>query len=48
VHLWVIFGEWVEILQELQPYLAELIRRTILPKNSVSVKIAAIDQRTNL
>lgn len=48
VHIWIIFDEWAEIPQELQPYLAELIRRTILPNNGVTVKIAAIDQRTNL
>lgn len=48
VHIWIIFDEWAEIPQELQPYLAELIRRTILPNSGVTVKIAAIDQRTNL
>jgi len=48
VHIWIIFDEWAEIPQDLQPYLAEMIRRTILPNNQITVKIAAIDQRTNL
>lgn len=48
VHTWIIFDEWAEIPQDLQPYLAEMIRRTILPNNNITVKIAAIDQRTNL
>ena len=48
VHTWVLFDEWAEIPQELQPYLAELIRRTILPNGMITIKIAAIEQRTNL
>ncbi len=48
VHVWILFDEWAEVPQELQPYLAELIRRTILPNNGITVKIAAIEQRTNL
>lgn len=48
IHIWIIFDEWAEIPQDLQPYLAEMIRRTILPNNHITVKIAAIDQRTNL
>lgn len=46
--VWIIFDEWAEIPQELQPYLAELLRRTILPNSSFTVKIAAIEQRTNM
>jgi hypothetical protein len=48
VHIWVLFDEWAEIPQELQPYLAELVRRTILPNGMITIKIAAIEQRTNL
>jgi len=47
-HIWIIFDEWAEIPIDLQPYLAELIRRTILPNKFCTVKIAAIDQRTNM
>jgi hypothetical protein len=47
-HIWIIFDEWAEIPIDLQPYLAELIRRTILPNKYCTIKIAAIEQRTNL
>lgn len=45
--LWLILDEWSEIPLDLQPYLADLIRRTILPVRGVTVKIAAIEQRCN-
>ena len=38
--------EWSEIPIDLQPYLADLIRRTILPVNSLTVKIASIEHRS--
>lgn len=47
-HIWILFDEWAEIPTDLQPYLAELIRRTILPNKNITVKIAAIEQRTKL
>ena len=43
--LWIILDEWSELPLDLQPYLADLLRRTILPIKGVSVKIAAIEQR---
>jgi hypothetical protein len=43
--LWLIFDEWSEVPLDLQPYLADLLRRTILPIKGVSIKIAAIEQR---
>jgi hypothetical protein len=43
--LWIILDEWSEIPLDLQPYLADLLRRTVLPIKGVSVKIAAIEQR---
>jgi hypothetical protein len=43
--LWIILDEWSEIPLDLQPYLADLLRRTILPLRGVTVKIAAIEQR---
>lgn len=48
VHVWIIFDEWAEIPIDLQPFLAEMIRRTILPNRNITVKIAAIEQRTCL
>ena len=44
-HVWIIFDEWSEIPLDIQPYLSELIRRTILPNRAITVKIAAIEQR---
>jgi hypothetical protein len=43
--LWIVLDEWSEIPLDLQPYLADLLRRTILPVRGVTVKIAAIEQR---
>lgn len=43
--LWIILDEWSEIPLDLQPYLADLLRRTVLPLRGVTVKIAAIEQR---
>lgn len=45
--LWLLIDEWSEIPIDLQPYLADLLRRTLLPINSCTVKIAAIEHRTN-
>ncbi|MEN2436802.1 hypothetical protein AAH994_15410, partial [Weeksellaceae bacterium A-14] len=46
--VWILIDEWAEVPQELQPYLAELLRRTILPNSNFVLKIAAIEQRTNI
>lgn len=45
--LWLLIDEWSEVPLELQPYLADLIRRTILPAQKCVVKIAAIEHRSN-
>lgn len=45
--LWILLDEWSEVPLDLQPYLADLLRRTVFPVSGVSVKIAAIEQRTN-
>ncbi|WP_461449731.1 ORC-CDC6 family AAA ATPase [Mucilaginibacter sp.] len=46
-HVWIIFDEWSEVPLDIQPYLSELIRRTILPNRLITVKIAAIEQRAD-
>ena len=38
--------EWVAIPYELQPYLADLLRRALFPIKGLVVKIAAIEQRS--
>lgn len=45
--LWLVLDEWSEIPLDLQPYLADLLRRTLFPIPGVAVKIAAIGQRCN-
>lgn len=45
--LWVLVDEWSEVPLELQPYLADLFRRTLLPIDRVVVKIAAIEHRSS-
>jgi hypothetical protein len=42
-----ILDEWSAIPLDLQPYLADLIRRAVFPVRGITVKIAAIEQRSN-
>jgi hypothetical protein len=44
--IWLLIDEWSEIPIDLQPYLADMIRRTILPVNNITVKIASIEHRS--
>jgi hypothetical protein len=46
--LLLILDEWSTIPLELQPYLADFIRRALFPVRGLTVKIAAIEQRTSL
>lgn len=43
--IWVLLDEWSEVPLDLQPYLADLLRRTLFTIQGTSVKIAAIEQR---
>ena len=45
--LLVILDEWSTVPLELQPFLADLVRRALFPVPGLTVKIAAIEQRTN-
>jgi len=45
--VWFLVDEWSEVPIDLQPYLADLFRRVVLPLNDLTVKIAAIEHRTN-
>jgi hypothetical protein len=44
--LWLLIDEWSEVPLDLQPMLADLLRRAVLPIPGVTVKIAAIAQRS--
>jgi hypothetical protein len=46
--IWLILDEWSVVPIELQPFLADLIRRSVFPTRGYSVKIGAVEQRTNL
>lgn len=46
--LLIVLDEWSTIPLELQPYLADLIRRAVFPVAGITVKIAAIERRSNL
>lgn len=44
--LWLLIDEWSEIPLDLQPYLADLLRRAVLPIGPITVKIGAIEHRS--
>ena len=46
--VWLLLDEWSEIPVDIQPYLADLLRRCVLPLSNVTLKIAAIEHRSNL
>ncbi|MFF1612934.1 hypothetical protein ACFVYA_34635 [Amycolatopsis sp. NPDC058278] len=43
--LWLLLDEWSSVPLDLQPFLADLLRRSVLPVRGVTVKIAAIEHR---
>ncbi|OOV15788.1 hypothetical protein [Deinococcus sp. LM3] len=45
--LYIILDEWSAIPEELQPYLADMLKRSYMTVRQISVKIAAIEQRSN-
>ncbi|MBU3008643.1 ATP-binding protein [Cobetia amphilecti] len=45
--LWILLDEWSSIPFEIQPYLADLIRRSLFPIQGITVKIAAIEHRSD-
>jgi hypothetical protein len=46
--LWILIDEWSVVPIDLQPLLADLIRRALLPTPNTTVKLAAIEQRTTI
>jgi len=44
--IWLFLDEWSAVPIDLQPYLADIIRRCIFPVRGISVKIAAIQHRS--
>jgi len=46
--LWLLMDEWSHIPLDLQPIVADFMRRCLLPVRGLTVKVAAIEQRTSL
>ena len=46
--IWVFLDEWSVVPNDLQPLLADLLRRSLFPVRGITVKIGAIEQRTTL
>lgn len=44
--VWVLLDEWSEIPFDLQPLIADLLKRALLPVRGLTVKIGAIEQRS--
>ncbi|TDV46173.1 hypothetical protein [Actinophytocola oryzae] len=44
--LWLLLDEWSSVPRDLQPFLADLLRRAVLPVGGLTVKIAAIERRS--
>lgn len=44
--IWLLLDEWSEVPYELQPYLADLLRRTVITLQKVTIKIGAIEHRS--
>ena len=44
--IWLLLDEWSVVPLELQPYLADLFRRAVFPAKAVTVKIGAIERRS--
>lgn len=45
--VWLLLDEWSDVPLDLQPFLADLLRRSLMTANGVTVKICAIEQRTS-
>jgi hypothetical protein len=45
--LYVLIDEWSSLPADIQPYLAEFIKRTLLPIQDVTIKVAALEYRTH-
>jgi hypothetical protein len=45
--LWILIDEWSSTPLDLQPLLGDLVRRSVFPVNGITVKIGAIEQRSD-
>ena len=47
VRIWVLIDEWTTVPPTIQPYLADMIRRSMFSVPNITVKIAAIEHRSS-
>lgn len=45
-NLWILIDEWSEVPLDLQPFVAEILKRAVMQVSGVTVKIAAIEHRS--
>lgn len=45
-HMYILFDEWSSLPIDIQPYLAEFIRRGVLPNPEITIKIASLEYRS--
>jgi len=45
-HLYILFDEWASIPLDIQAYLAEFLKRSFLPVNEITLKIASLEYRS--
>ena len=45
--LYLLIDEWSSLVADIQPYLAEFVKRTLLPLHHVTIKIAALEYRSH-
>jgi hypothetical protein len=45
--LWLLLDEWSSVPSDLQPYLADLLRRSFFPVAGICVKIGALERRSH-
>ena len=46
--MWLLLDEWAEVPRELQPLLADMLRRALFPIREITVKIGTIEHHTEL
>ena len=44
--VWIVLDEWSDVPLDLQPYLADFIRRCVFPVNGITIKVGAIEHRS--
>lgn len=45
-HFYILIDEWASLPADIQPYVAELLKRTVLPSSRMTLKLAALEYRS--